>query len=62
MIKLHSKPIRVNKSAADRKSLDVGANLFIGAQRCPCRSAASGASAHFVNFAVVGMRCILCVL
>ena len=30
MIKVFSKPIRVNKSAGDRKALDVGANLFVG--------------------------------
>ncbi|KAG7584293.1 RNA recognition motif domain [Arabidopsis suecica] len=30
MIKLHGKPIRVNKASQDKKSLDVGANLFIG--------------------------------
>ena len=30
MIKLYGKPIRVNKSSQDRKSNDVGANLFIG--------------------------------
>ncbi|KXN74160.1 RNA-binding domain-containing protein [Conidiobolus coronatus NRRL 28638] len=30
MIKLFGKPIRVNKSASDRKNLDVGATLFIG--------------------------------
>lgn len=30
MIKLFSKPIRVNKSAQDKGQADVGANLFIG--------------------------------
>lgn len=30
MIKLYSKPIRVNKSSQDKRSQDVGANLFIG--------------------------------
>ena len=30
MIKLHGKPVRVNKASQDRKQLDVGANLFIG--------------------------------
>ncbi|CAM6097942.1 unnamed protein product [Calypogeia fissa] len=30
MIKLHGKPIRVNKASQDKKSLDVGANLFVG--------------------------------
>ncbi|XP_039026217.1 splicing factor 3B subunit 4-like isoform X2 [Hibiscus syriacus] len=30
MIKLYGKPIRVNKASQDKKSLDVGANLFIG--------------------------------
>jgi len=30
MIKLFGKAIRVNKSSQDKKSLDVGANLFIG--------------------------------
>jgi RNA recognition motif-containing protein len=30
MIKLYGKPIRVNKSSSDKKSLDVGANLFVG--------------------------------
>ncbi|MED6180647.1 hypothetical protein PIB30_011953 [Stylosanthes scabra] len=30
MIKLYGKPIRVNKATQDKKSLDVGANLFIG--------------------------------
>ncbi|KAJ4889014.1 RNA-binding (RRM/RBD/RNP motifs) family protein [Raphanus sativus] len=30
MIKIHGKPIRVNKASQDKKSLDVGANLFIG--------------------------------
>ncbi|EEF46011.1 splicing factor 3B subunit 4 [Ricinus communis] len=30
MIKLFGKPIRVNKASQDKKSLDVGANLFIG--------------------------------
>ncbi|KAH0917110.1 hypothetical protein HID58_024770 [Brassica napus] len=30
MIKIHGKPIRVNKVSQDKKSLDVGANLFIG--------------------------------
>ncbi|XP_071913495.1 uncharacterized protein [Coffea arabica] len=30
MIKLYGKPIRVNKASQDKKSVDVGANLFIG--------------------------------
>ncbi len=30
MIKLHGKPIRVNKAAADKRQLEVGANLFVG--------------------------------
>lgn len=30
MIKLYGKPIRVNKASQDKKSLDVGANLFVG--------------------------------
>lgn len=30
MVKLHGKPLRVNKSAQDRAALEVGANLFIG--------------------------------
>lgn len=30
MIKLFDKPIKVNKSATDRQTLDVGANLFVG--------------------------------
>lgn len=30
MVKLFGKPIRVSQSAVDRRSLDVGANLFIG--------------------------------
>eukprot|EP01138_Halocafeteria_seosinensis_P005323 gb/GECG01005442.1/.p1 GENE.gb/GECG01005442.1/~~gb/GECG01005442.1/.p1 ORF type:complete len:346 (+),score=54.17 gb/GECG01005442.1/:1-1038(+) len=30
MVKLFGKPIRVNKASADKKSLEVGANLFIG--------------------------------
>lgn len=30
MIKLYGKPIRVNKASAHQKSLDIGANLFIG--------------------------------
>ncbi|XP_050084248.1 splicing factor 3B subunit 4 [Anopheles aquasalis] len=30
MIKLYGKPIRVNKASAHQKSLDVGANIFIG--------------------------------
>jgi splicing factor 3B subunit 4 len=30
MIKLDGKPIRVNKASQDKKSLDVGANLFVG--------------------------------
>ncbi|CAI9110738.1 OLC1v1010812C1 [Oldenlandia corymbosa var. corymbosa] len=30
MIKLAGKPIRVNKASQDKKSVDVGANLFIG--------------------------------
>lgn len=43
MIKLFGKPVRVNKSAADRKTLDVGANLFIGAlMHAPSRPIRSG--------------------
>jgi splicing factor 3B subunit 4 len=30
MIKLFGKPIRINKASQDKKTLDVGANLFIG--------------------------------
>ncbi|CAN8271168.1 unnamed protein product [Cochlearia groenlandica] len=30
MIKIYGKPIRVNKASQDKKSMDVGANLFIG--------------------------------
>ena len=30
MVKLFGKPIRVNKASQDKKTLDVGANLFIG--------------------------------
>ena len=30
MIKLHGKPIRVNKASSDKRSQEVGANLFIG--------------------------------
>ena len=30
MIKLHGKPVRVNKASQDKKSNDVGANLFVG--------------------------------
>lgn len=30
MIKLYGKPIRVNKASQDKKSFDVGANIFIG--------------------------------
>ena len=30
MVKLFGKPIRVNKASADKKIIDVGANLFIG--------------------------------
>jgi len=30
MVKLFGKPIRVNKSSQDRRSTDVGANLFVG--------------------------------
>jgi len=30
MVKLYGKPIRVNKASQDKKTLDVGANLFIG--------------------------------
>ncbi|KNC79558.1 hypothetical protein SARC_08057, partial [Sphaeroforma arctica JP610] len=30
MIKLYGKPIRVNKASADKKQMDIGANLFIG--------------------------------
>lgn len=41
MIKLFSKPVRVNKSAADRKTVEIGANLFIGARvgLCSLRTA-----------------------
>jgi hypothetical protein len=30
MIKIYGKPIRVNKSSQEKRTLDVGANLFIG--------------------------------
>lgn len=30
MIKLYGKPIRVNKSSSDKKTADVGANMFVG--------------------------------
>lgn len=30
MIKLFGKPIKVNKASANEKSIDVGANLFVG--------------------------------
>ncbi|EPZ34548.1 RNA-binding domain-containing protein [Rozella allomycis CSF55] len=30
MVKLYGKPIRLNKAAADKKELDIGATLFIG--------------------------------
>ena len=30
MIKVFGKPIRVNKAASDKRTLEVGANLFIG--------------------------------
>lgn len=30
MIKVHGKPVRVNKASQEKKALDVGANLFIG--------------------------------
>jgi RNA recognition motif-containing protein len=30
MIKVYGKPIRVNKASQDKKTMDVGANLFIG--------------------------------
>ena len=30
MIKVYGKPIRVNKASQDKKTQDVGANLFIG--------------------------------
>lgn len=30
MVKLYGRPIRVNKASQDRKSVDIGANLFIG--------------------------------
>ncbi len=30
MIKVYGKPIRVNKASQDKKTADVGANLFIG--------------------------------
>ena len=30
MIKVYGKPIRVNKSSQDKRTQDVGANLFIG--------------------------------
>lgn len=29
-VRLYGKPLRINRSSADRKSLDVGANLFVG--------------------------------
>lgn len=30
MVKLYGKPIRANKASADKKEIDIGANLFIG--------------------------------
>ena len=30
MIKVYGKPIRVNKASQDKKTMDVGSNLFIG--------------------------------
>ena len=30
MIKLYSKPIKVNKASQDKRTQEVGANLFIG--------------------------------
>lgn len=30
MIKIYGKPIRVNKASQDKKTLDIGANIFIG--------------------------------
>ena len=30
MIKVYGKPIRVNKASQDKRSQDMGANLFIG--------------------------------
>lgn len=30
MVKLYHKPIKLNKSAQDKRTVDVGANLFIG--------------------------------
>ena len=30
MIKVFGKPIRVNKASQDKKTMDVGSNLFIG--------------------------------
>ena len=30
MIKVYGKPIRVNKASQDKRSQDIGANLFIG--------------------------------
>lgn len=30
MIKVFGKPIRVNKAASDKRTLEVGANLFVG--------------------------------
>jgi hypothetical protein len=30
MMKLHGKPIKVNKASQDKKALDVGANIFVG--------------------------------
>jgi RNA recognition motif-containing protein len=40
MIKLDGKPIRVNKASQDKKSLDVGANLFVGNLDPVCMSVA----------------------
>jgi splicing factor 3B subunit 4 len=30
MIKLYGKPIKVNNASSDKRTVDVGANLFIG--------------------------------
>ena len=30
MVKLYGKPIKVNKASQDKKTQDIGANLFIG--------------------------------
>lgn len=30
MVKLYGKPVRMNKATQDKKTLDIGANLFIG--------------------------------